>query len=162
MREFLATFETIFNNAIFYYAIFVMGSYLILTLLSAIEMSGYIRKNSYVNYREILVSPLAPSVSILAPAYNEEATIIENIRSLLSLHYGHYEVIIINDGSKDGTFQQMFDYYKLEKVDFVVNYQIKCNEIRGVYKSKLPSFSKLTVVDKVNGGKSDALNAGIN
>lgn len=151
MREFLATFETFFNNGIFYYAMFVMGSYVVLTLLSAIEMNGYMKKNSYVNYREILVSPLAPSVSILAPAYNEEATIIENIRSLLSLHYGNYEVIIINDGSKDNTFQRMFDYYQLEKVDFAVNYQIQCNEIRGVYKSKLPSFSKLTVVDKVNG-----------
>ncbi|MGV3545466.1 MAG: glycosyltransferase, partial [Pedobacter sp.] len=96
MREFVSTFETIFNNAIFYYALFVMGSYVVLTLLSAIEMNGYMKKNSYVNYREILVSPLAPSVSILAPAYNEEASIIENIRSLLSLHYGNYEVIIIN------------------------------------------------------------------
>lgn len=162
MREFLTDFETIFNNAIFYYAVVVMGSYVVFTLLSAIEMSSYMKKNSYVNYREILVSPLAPSVSILAPAYNEQATIIENIRSLLSLHYGNYEVIIINDGSTDQTFQRMFDYYQLEKVDFAVNYQITCNEIKGVYKSKLPSFSKLTIVDKVNGGKSDALNAGIN
>ncbi len=162
MLEFFLTFETIFNNAIFYYAVFVMGSYLFLAILSAIEMNMYMKKNSYVNYREILVSPLAPSVSILAPAYNEEATIIENIRSLMSLHYGNYEIIIINDGSKDSTFQRMADYYKLEKVDFAVDYQIKCNEIRGVYKSTLPSFTKLTVVDKVNGGKSDALNAGIN
>lgn len=162
MREFLNTFETFFNNAIFYYALLVMGSYVVLTLLSAIEMNGYMKKNSYVNYREILVSPLAPPVSILAPAYNEEATIIENIRSLLSLHYGNYEVIIINDGSKDSTFQRIFDYYQLEKVDYAVHYQINCQEIKGVYKSKLPSFSKLTVVDKINGGKSDALNAGIN
>ena len=162
MRELLATFETFFNNAIFYYAMFVMGSYVVLTLLSAIETSGYMKKNSYVDYREILVSPLAPSVSILAPAYNEEASIVENIRSLLSLHYGNYEVIIINDGSKDKTFQRMFDHYQLEQVDFAVDCQIKCKEIRGVYKSKLTSFSKLTVVDKINGGKSDALNAGIN
>lgn len=162
MKEFLATFEILFNNAIFYYAMFVMASYVILTLLSAIEMNAYMKKNSYLNYREILVSPLAPSVSVLAPAYNEEATIIDNIRSLLSLHYGNYEVIIINDGSKDATFQRIFDYYQLEKVDFAVDYQIGCNDIRGVYKSKLPSFSKLTVVDKLNGGKSDALNAGIN
>ncbi|MGE6219661.1 glycosyltransferase family 2 protein [Nubsella zeaxanthinifaciens] len=162
MDEFLATFETFFNNAVFYYALFVMGSYVALALLSAVEMNGYMKKNSYVSYREILVSPLAPPVSILAPAYNEEATIVENIRSLLSLHYGNYEVVIINDGSKDNTFQKMFDFYHLERVDFAVDYQIPCNEIRGVYKSKLPSFAKLTVVDKVNGGKSDALNAGIN
>jgi hypothetical protein len=162
MDEFLATFETFFNNAVFYYALFVMSSYVVLALLSAVEMNGYMKKNSYVSYREILVSPLAPPVSILAPAYNEEATIVENIRSLLSLHYGNYEVVIINDGSKDSTFQKIFDFYQLERVDFAVDYQIPCNEIRGVYKSKLPSFAKLTVVDKVNGGKSDALNAGIN
>lgn len=162
MKEFINTFEVFFNNGIFYYALFVMGSYIILALLSAIEMKAYMQKNSYVDYREILVSPLAPSVSIIAPAYNEEANIIENIRSLLSLHYGNYEVIIVNDGSSDSTFQSVFDYYKLEKVDFAVNYQIASKEIRGVYKSTLPSFSKLVVVDKVNGGKSDALNAGIN
>ncbi len=162
MGEYLVTFETIFNNTIFYYAVFVMVSYVILAVLSAIEMNSYRKKNSYVSYREILVSPLAPSVSILAPAYNEEANIVENIRSLMSLHYGNYEAIVINDGSTDNTFQSMFDYYKLEKVDFAVDYQIKCNEIRGVYKSQLPSFAKLTVIDKINGGKSDALNAGIN
>lgn len=155
-------FETFFNNVIFYYALFVMGSYILLSMLSAVEMNSYMKKNSYVKFREILVSPLAPSVSILAPAYNEEASIIDNIRSLMSLHYNNYEVIIINDGSKDETFQKMFDFYQLEKVDFAVNYQIKSKEIVGVYKSKLPSFSKLTVVDKLNGGKSDALNAGIN
>ncbi len=162
MKEFLVGLETFFNNAVFYYALFVMGSYVLLAILSAIELGNYMKKNSYVDYREILVSPLAPSISILAPAYNEEATIVDNIRSLLSLHYGNYEVIIINDGSKDATFQRIFDFYQLEKVDFAVNYQLKCKEVVGVYKSKSPSFAKLTVVDKLNGGKSDALNAGIN
>ena len=57
MDEFLATFETFFNNAVFYYALFVMGSYVALALLSAVEMNGYMKKNSYVSYREILVSP---------------------------------------------------------------------------------------------------------
>ena len=162
MNEFLITFETIFSNSIFYYAVFVMASYVVLALLSAIEMSSYMKKNSYVSYREILVSPLAPSVSVLAPAYNEEVNVVENIRSLMSLHYGNYEVIVINDGSEDNTFQKIFGYYQLEKVDFAVDYQIKCKHIQGIYKSKLASFSKLTVIDKLNGGKSDALNAGIN
>lgn len=162
MSEVFITFEAIFTNAVFYYAVFVMISYVLLALLSAIEMNSYLKKNSYVSYREILVSPLAPSVSVLAPAYNEEVNIIENIRSLMSLHYGNYEVVVINDGSKDNTFKKVVDHYQLEKVDFAVDYQIKCNKILGVYKSKLPSFSKLTVINKVNGGKSDALNAGIN
>ncbi len=120
------------------------------------------RKNSYVNYRDILVSPHAPSVSILAPAYNEANTIIENVRSLLSLHYSNFEVIIINDGSSDESLQNLIDFYSLELVDFALNAQIRTKALRGVYKSRNPAFSKLLVVDKVNGGKSDALNLGIN
>nr|WP_315990427.1 glycosyltransferase [Desulforamulus aquiferis] len=44
-----------------------------------------------------------PLVSILIPCYNEEATIEETIKHLDNLNYPSYEVIVINDGSKDGT-----------------------------------------------------------
>ncbi|HEY0666908.1 MAG TPA: glycosyltransferase [Sphingobacteriaceae bacterium] len=154
--------EQFFNSAIFTYALIVMVSYVILAFLSAIEMKAYLRKNSYVDYRQILVSPNAPSVSILAPAYNEEATIVENVRSLLSLHYSNFEVIIINDGSKDKSLQTLIEYYELELVNFALNEQIKTKPLRGIYKSKNKAYSKLTVVDKENGGKADALNIGIN
>lgn len=154
--------EQFFNSAIFTYALIVMVSYVILAFLSAIEMKAYLRKNSYVDYRQILVSPNAPSVSILAPAYNEEATIVENVRSLLSLHYSSFEVIIINDGSKDKSLQTLIEYYELELVNFALNEQIKTKPLRGIYKSKNKAYSKLTVVDKENGGKADALNIGIN
>jgi hypothetical protein len=63
-------FEQIFNSAIFYFALVVMSSYIFLCFFSALEMKAYMRKNSFIDYREILVSPYAPSVSILAPAYN--------------------------------------------------------------------------------------------
>ncbi|HEY1024884.1 MAG TPA: glycosyltransferase [Sphingobacteriaceae bacterium] len=162
MNSFFYFIEQFFNNAIFYYALFVMLSYVLLAFLSAVEMKSYLRKNSYVDYRQILVSPNAPSVSILAPAYNEEATIVDNVRSLLSLHYSNFEVIIINDGSKDKSLETLIQYYDLEIVDFALNEQIKTKPLKGVYKSKNPAYSKLTVVDKVNGGKSDALNLGIN
>ena len=154
--------ETLFQEGIFYYASFIMGSYVVLAVLSAREMKGYLRKNSYVDYRQILVSPNAPSVSILAPAYNEEATIIENVRSLLSLHYSNFEVIIINDGSKDRSLETLIEFYELQLVDFALNPQIATKRLLGVYKSKNPAYSRLTVVDKENGGKSDALNMGIN
>lgn len=162
MNSFFSFIEQFFNNAIFYYALFVMISYVVLAFLSAVEMKSYLRKNSYVDYRQILVSPNAPSVSILAPAYNEEATIVDNVRSLLSLHYSNFEVIIINDGSKDKSLETLIQNYDLELVDFALNEQLKTKPLRGVYKSKNPAYSKLTVVDKINGGKSDALNLGIN
>lgn len=154
--------EQIFNSAIFYFALFVMGSYIILAFFSALEMKSYMRKNSFIDYREILVSPYAPSVSILAPAYNEEASIVDNVKSIMSLHYGNFEIIIINDGSKDQSLQKLIDAYKLVKVDFCVNKQLNSKPVRGIYKSTSPSYSKLIVIDKENGGKSDALNAGIN
>lgn len=120
------------------------------------------RKNEISDYRLLVSSPHDPSVSILAPAYNEGATIIENVRSLLSIYYNHLEVVIINDGSKDDSLQKLIDAYQLEKIDFFVRYQIPTKEVRGVYKSKNPVYKKLVVVDKVNGGKADALNVGIN
>ena len=150
------------NNVIFLLTCFIFGVYLTLTAISAIALRDYLRKNSYVDYTSILLAPLTPSISVIAPAYNEEVTIVENIRALLSLYYNNYEVIVINDGSKDNTLQQMFNAYELERVNYYFDYRIPCERIRGVYKSKNGAFRKLTVIDKVNGGKSDALNAGIN
>jgi cellulose synthase/poly-beta-1,6-N-acetylglucosamine synthase-like glycosyltransferase len=121
-----------------------------------------LRQNSYVDYNSIILAPLTPSVSIIAPAFNEEKTIVDNIRALLSLYYNNFEVIIVNDGSKDKTFKNIVDVYDLEKVNYYFDYMIPCEKIRGIYKSKNRSFKRLTVIDKVNGGKSDALNAGIN
>src|SRR5690606_38517225 len=97
-----------------------------------------------------------------APAYNESATIIENIRSLMSLHYSKYEVIIVNDGSKDDTLEKVIEEYHLVKVDYCLNPQINTKPVRGIYKSTNKSWNNLIVVDKENGGKSDALNCGIN
>ncbi len=162
MGIFVDILANFYNTAIFYYAMLVCSSYILLAILSAYEMVYYKKKNAFVNYRAILSSPIAPGISIIAPAYNEEHTIIENIRSLLSLYYNNFEVIIVNDGSKDNSMNKMIEHYDLELVNFAFEYKIKCNEILGVYKSKNKAFSKLIVVNKMNGGKADALNAGIN
>jgi cellulose synthase/poly-beta-1,6-N-acetylglucosamine synthase-like glycosyltransferase len=70
------------------------------------ETRSYLHKNSFTDYRLLASSTETPSMSILAPAYNEGANIIENVRSLLSLHYNNLEVIIINDGSKDDSLEK--------------------------------------------------------
>jgi biofilm PGA synthesis N-glycosyltransferase PgaC len=150
------------NIAICVYSILISMSYILLGILSARALNFYIRKNRFVSYDALLTSPNAPTVSLIAPAYNEQKSIVENIRSLLSLHYNNFEVIIVNDGSKDETLQIMIDAYGLEKVNFAVHQVIPGKPIRGVYKSSNPAYKKLLVVDKVNGGKADALNAGIN
>lgn len=150
------------STGIFYYAMVVYASYIFLAILSAYEMRFYKKKNSFVNYNTILSSPLSPSISVIAPAYNEQNTIVDNIRSLLSLYYNDFEVIIVNDGSKDQSMQLMIACFDLVKVDYSFEYKIECQEIVGVYKSRNKAYNKLVVVDKLNGGKADALNAGIN
>jgi len=147
---------------IFYLTLILFGSYLILGIHSALALRKYLRKNSYINYNSLVLSPLSPKISIIAPAFNESKTIIDNIRTLLSLYYNNFEVIIVNDGSTDNTFDKIRDAYDLIKVNYYFDYRIPCERIRGVYKSKDPSYNRLTVIDKNNGGKADSLNAGIN
>lgn len=122
----------------------------------------YKRQNTFTDYSIIASNPNVPVFSIIAPAYNEGMTIVENVRSLLSLYYHNLEIIIVNDGSKDDSMQKLIEAYELEAVSFFIQGKIPTAEVRGIYKSKNPAFHKLMVVDKFNGGKADALNVGVN
>ncbi len=102
----------------------------------------------------------APPIALLAPAFNEALTIVQSVRSLLSLQYPNFEVIVINDGSKDATLQVLIDTFGLRPINRHYNLEIDHQEIRAVYGA--PHQPRLIVIDKLNGGKADALNAGIN
>ncbi|HET9426810.1 MAG TPA: glycosyltransferase [Allosphingosinicella sp.] len=102
----------------------------------------------------------APAIAVLAPAFNEELSIVESVRSLLALHYPNFEVIVINDGSKDRTLQRLIDEFGLSRVDRYYEEAVEHQPIKDLYAS--PRLPRLLVIDKENGGKSDALNAGIN
>lgn len=152
----------LFGNLIFILTLVLFTSYLLLGISSALALRKYLRKNSYVNYNTLVLSPLVPRISIIAPAFNESRTIIDNVRTLLSLYYNNFEVIIVNDGSTDDTFQKIVQAFELVRVNYFFDYRIPCERIKGVYKSENPSYNRLTVIDKNNGGKADSLNAGIN
>ena len=152
----------LFAHIVFYLTLILFGSYLLLGVFSAIALRKYLRKNSYINYNSLVLSPLSPKISIIAPAFNESKSIIDNIRTLLSLYYNNFEVIIVNDGSTDNTFDLIKESYDLIRVNYYFDYRIPCERIKGVYRSKNPSYNRLTVIDKNNGGKADSLNAGIN
>jgi biofilm PGA synthesis N-glycosyltransferase PgaC len=151
-----------FTYGILIYSILLMICYFLIGAFSISETRSYLNKNSFTDYRVLASSNEAPSMSILAPAYNEESTIVENVRSLLSLHYNNLEIIIINDGSKDNSLEKLIGAYDLYKVDYFVNSQLETKPVRGVYKSHNAVYRKLIIVDKVNGGKADALNVGVN
>lgn len=141
-------------------AIFLIYSWVGLYAYGAVLR--YKHENTFTDYNLIAVNPNAPRFSIIAPAFNEGKTIVDNVRSLLSIYYHKLEIIIVNDGSRDDSMEKLIHGYDLEMVSFFVQGNICTKEIRGVYKSKNPAFKKLLVVDKENGGKADALNVGVN
>lgn len=162
MRGFWEIFHLVITNFILILTIIVFLSYVILAIVSAITLTQYLRKNSYVDYNSIILAPLIPSVSVISPAFNESKSIVENVRALLSLYYNDLEVIVVNDGSTDNTLDKLVEAYDLVRVNYAFDYRLPCERIRAVYKSNNRSFRKLLVIDKINGGKSDSLNAGIN
>ena len=139
----------------------LMVLYSCMGYLSTRNSLHYRNKNSFGQLNGVKDSPIAPTISIIAPAYNEGLTIIENVRSLLSLNYESYEVIVVNDGSKDDTFEKMLRTFDMVRVSAPKDPNWRSKPVRAVYKSKLKNFNKLILIDKENGGKSDALNAGI-
>lgn len=152
----------IFENFFLIYAFCVFGLYAWLAVVSARELikTHYHARNT--NYDAIISSPFAPMITVIAPAYNESLSIVENIKALLTLYYPNFEIVVVNDGSRDNTLELAIEAFDLEKVTYIVDYKIPCQEIRGIYKSRKKAFNNLTIVDKLNGGKADALNSGIN
>ena len=147
-----------FNYAVLGYFLLLNGMYIVLYVISFVEISDYIRREVFGGLSELFASNYAPPVSLIVPAYNEEATIVESVRSFLSLRYPMHEVVVVNDGSSDGTLEVLLREFDLWESDQPVRKQLKTAEILGVYAS--PS-EHLVAVDKENGGKADALNAGI-
>lgn len=102
----------------------------------------------------------SPPIALLAPAFNEALTIVESVRSLLSLQYPNFEIVVVNDGSSDETLQVLTEAFQLKPVNRNFELSINHQPIRGIYQAA--HQPRLIVVDKENGGKADALNAGIN
>lgn len=151
-----------FTYSILAYSLLLLTFYIFIGVYSIAEIRKHLRINYFTDFRVLAASDQLPGISIVAPAYNEAANIVENVRSMLSIHYNKLELIIINDGSKDDSLQRLIKAYDLYKINIFINEQIPTKKVRGVYKSNNPVFHRLVIVDKENGGKSDALNVGIN
>ena len=162
----LEWFDTVFSYFVMVYSTIVLSSYVAMAILAFLEhRKHYTYHDDAYTIEELKKSPYTPGVSIVAPAYNEEKTVITNVKSLLSLDYPDFEAVIVNDGSKDKTLELLIENFELVKVPYAYVEKIKTKPFRGLYKTKSdnPAFKRLTVVDKVNGGtKADASNAGVN
>jgi len=162
MIEHIITFILLFNYFVLFYFLSINSTYILLTVLSFFSLRRYIKESHIIKSQKnrLFQSSFYKPISILVPAYNEEATICENVKSLLQIHYPEFEIIVVNDGSTDETLEVLKQKYHLKRSYRPNTNNIMCEEIKGLYTSH--EYSHLVVVDKVNGGKADALNAGIN
>lgn len=142
------------------YVALVNATYFALMAISYFALKKEIAPFSTKEIDILLKSTLVPSVSVLAPAYNESATVRDSIRAMLRLRHPRHEVIVINDGSTDDTLKLLIDEFRLYRSSRVALGAIPTASVRGVYESRDPI--PLIVVDKTNGGKADALNCGVN
>lgn len=141
-------------------AIFIIYFSLVIFASKAIKKSK--QKTTFLDVNYIKGSNDLPSISLVAPAYNEGKTIINNVKSLLSIQYPFYELIVVNDGSTDNSIEQLIKVFNLvESSDLRLSSKIKFEKVKTVYKSVEPKYANLTVVNKENGGRADAINCGI-
>lgn len=118
------------------------------------------RQARYTDLDRLIRSEATIAVSVIVPAYNEEAVIRDTVLSALASRHPHFEVIVVNDGSTDSTLRVLDESFGLELRDVFYPQPITTARVRNVYRSV--SHPNLTVVDKDNGGEADACNAGIN
>jgi cellulose synthase/poly-beta-1,6-N-acetylglucosamine synthase-like glycosyltransferase len=149
------------------YQQFVLAYFAVLNLLYA--LFGYLGLRSVIVYsrelpqvalKDLLERDFYKPVSILVPALNEEVGIVPSVRSLLSLHYPEFEVVVANDGSSDRTLPMMIEAFALVEVPQIYRRQLDTLTVRRVFRSL--RHPNLTVIDKENGGRADALNAAVN
>lgn len=149
-----------FNVFILVYFIVLNTIYLALFFVSLREVLRFVRRTFFSDYRQLMQSDMTWPISVIVPAHNEEKTIVETVRSLMMVNYGEFEIIVVSDGSTDGTLRRLLSEFEMAQTDRVYRRAIPTEPVRGMYSSLL--HPTLTVVDKVKGGKSDALNVGIN
>jgi cellulose synthase/poly-beta-1,6-N-acetylglucosamine synthase-like glycosyltransferase len=138
------------------YSALILAHYLLLAAVSFLEARNTLHRQSLSDRLSLFEGDLAPPVSVLVPACNEEVTIVENVRSLMQLQYPSFEIIVVNDGSTDRTLERLTEAFGLRRAYRTLRAGVPRERVRGVYSS--PKFPMLVVLDLVNGGKAMGLN----
>ena len=155
VRELLSFFEVFF-------VIYLIGYSSFLFISVIVGGNEIFEENKRRRLRNEIRNDYYVPISVVVPAYNEEVTIVETIRSLLNLDYRIYEIVVVNDGSKDDTATLVQETFHLRQVSRPIRRQIPCQEIVSVWESEGGGRVPITLINKENGGKADSINAGIN
>ena len=142
------------------YFLVINLSYLLLIVLASLDFRAeHRRRESEV---ETFGGALSPGVSLLVPAYNEAAGIVVSVQALLSLRYPRHEVVVVDDGSSDGTFDRLREAFDLVVVPRRLPEDVPVRaRVLGVHVPR-DGRTRLVVVRKENSGRSEALNVALN
>ena len=149
-----------FELAILGYFLALNTVYLLFCVVAYGRLRQHRRRWTARDLEAVLRSPATPAISIVVPAYNEEATLADSVRSLLHLNYPQFEVIVVSDGSTDGTLAVAGREFEMVRAPVSHARPMPTQRVRGIYQSL--AHPNLVMIDKANGGKADAINAGIN
>jgi cellulose synthase/poly-beta-1,6-N-acetylglucosamine synthase-like glycosyltransferase len=148
----------------FVLAYFVMlnSLYLLLVTIASLDVARTLRRLAFAGHDDLFANPFTPGISVLVPAFNEEPVIVESVHALLNLRYPEFEVIVIDDGSTDGTFDRLAAVYDLVETDRVIPpVAPTLGQVLSVHAAR--NGEPLVVIRKQNAGRrSDPLNVGLN
>jgi len=156
---------SVFGVAVIAYCLAYNGIQLFFVFIAFREVRLCLRGRAYEDLDVVLDSPFTPPLSVIVPAYNEERTIVDSLDSILRLRFPRVEIVIVNDGSRDGTLRRIVDTFGFERIEITYEERITTSTVRGFYEKRTslpPGVTRWVLIDKENGGKADALNAGIN
>jgi cellulose synthase/poly-beta-1,6-N-acetylglucosamine synthase-like glycosyltransferase len=151
-----------FDTFVLGYFLVLDTIYLVLILIASVELIRYFRRRAYAGFDDVFANPLTPAVSLILPAHNEEPLIVESVEAMLSLRYPRFEVIVVDDGSTDGTFARLEQSFGLVSLPLVVPPLVPvAGQVHGTW---IPRDGRALVVVRKDsaGSKGDAANAGIN
>lgn len=154
------TVLSVISILVIVYFLLLNLAYLATSLLAFFALRRYERRLKAVDVEELISMAGAPPITMIAPAYNEEATCVDAIQALLTLRYPHCDVIVVNDGSRDRTVEVMREAYDMEPAARLPTADLATQAVRAIYRSR--RYENLWLIDKENGGKADALNTGLN
>jgi cellulose synthase/poly-beta-1,6-N-acetylglucosamine synthase-like glycosyltransferase len=160
MRAALSLLFVWFELGVLGYFLVINTLYLCSSAFAYITLVRHRRRWTTRELGAIMRSPATPAVSIVVPAFNEETGIVETVRSLLMLNYPQFEIIVVDDGSKDATMQRLQEAFGLVRAPGSYESRLSTAAVTGVYRSL--TVREVVGIEKTNGGKADAMNAGIN
>lgn len=157
----VALFDAV-GEPVLVYFLLINTSYLILIALAALEFARHLRRAPFAGLDDVAVSPLTLPASVIVPAYNEEAGIVASVRAMLALRYAEHEVVVVDDGSKDATFERLRVAFGLVEVPRVVPDDVPVRQRASSVHVPADGRTRLVVVRKENSGRADSVNVGVN